>query len=205
MSKQGREPVPTWTVFALLAVGGYCWFQLISLYGGPKRGQWQIPENKPAWHQVAEVQINEEKYGKLPPATSLNPRSIHWFDELKAMPSREAKARIKRFHGNLTKLHAARRAVIEEMNAKGKEAKISDPLDLMTPREYGSFLQQTETEMLADLAADRALLVDAGSSPKDGGSQPSSAAKSDASMLGDTGSPSPDAGRDAATAAPKIP
>ena len=178
------KPFPTWAAVLLLIVGGFCWYQLIQLYGQPKHTPWPVPENKPVWDQVAEIQLDEERYGKLPDPKTLDPRATGWSEGLTRMPESEARARIQTYHRNLRQLHQSRRKVITEMRQRGEEPTVTDPLDLMSPKEYKAFLKQAERDLVTELQP-LWLSVDGGS-PFDGG------------LGSDTGPPSTANGLDAA-------
>lgn len=146
-----HKPFPTWAAVALLIAGGFSWYHLVQRYSQPSQNTWMVPDNKPVWDQVAEIQLDEERYGKLPDPKTLDPLATGWSDRLPDMPESEARARIQTYHHHLRKLHQSRRKVIKEMHARGEDPTVTDPLDLMSAQEYSAFLKQAEKELIADL------------------------------------------------------
>ena len=72
MSSRSNQRIPTWAVIIVLMMGGFAWYQLMQRYGKPQSAEWKLPENKPVWDQVAEIQLDEARYGKLPDPQSLD-------------------------------------------------------------------------------------------------------------------------------------
>ncbi|MAO84048.1 MAG: hypothetical protein CMH50_09245 [Myxococcales bacterium] len=161
MSSRSNQRIPTWAVIIVLMMGGFAWYQLMQRYGKPQSAEWKLPENKPVWDQVAEIQLDEARYGKLPDPQSLDPRATGWTEDLHKMPEAEARARIQRYHVHLQQLHASRRKVLNAMRQRNEPSTITDPLDLMSTEEYALFLKQAEQELLSELRP-LWLLIDGG-------------------------------------------
>ena len=151
MPPRRQQRIPTWAVLLVLLAGGISWYQLMQRYGQSQPMEWKIPENKPVWDQVAEIQLDEARYGKLPDPKSLDPHATGWTEDLPTMPESEARARIQVYHQNLKRLHTARRKVLKAMRRRNEEPTITDPLDLMTSDEYERFLRQAQEDLVADL------------------------------------------------------